>query len=187
MDPTSNTALTSSMSEDDTDTREELWAQLVEVRRRAGVSQAMLARRLGMTQQNLSYLEVHGPEVCRLSTLQRLLGKLTGWTESITGPENPIVTTGPPTPEEQAKRDRRREQKRQAAQRWRARHPEKADEYARRYRTSPQGKEYQRSYGRMRRALAQGVVEQEQSAVAIATTILATNSSTPSVMGVKSS
>jgi len=41
MDPTSDTALKSRMSEDGTaiaETRGELWAQLVEVRRRVGVS-----------------------------------------------------------------------------------------------------------------------------------------------------
>jgi len=67
---------------------------------------------------------------------------------------------GSPTPEQQAKLDRRREQKRQAQQRWRERHPEKANEYATRYRNSPGGKEYQRVYGQMRRARHRALEEQ---------------------------
>ncbi|MHB8644490.1 MAG: hypothetical protein ACYDAR_01725 [Thermomicrobiales bacterium] len=113
-----------------------------------------------MTQQNLSHLEVHGPEACRLSTLQRLFDKLTGWAEPTTGPENPLTTMGPLTPEQQAKLDRRREQKRQAQLRWRERHPDKANEYTTRYRNSPGGKEYQRVYGRMRRARHRALEEQ---------------------------
>ena len=81
------------------------------------MSQAILARRLGLTQQNLSYLETRGPGVCPLATLQRLLDGLTGWVESITGPVDPTVTKETLTLEQQAKLDRRREQKRQARQR----------------------------------------------------------------------
>lgn len=123
------------------------------------MSQAILARRLGMTQQNLSYLEIRGPGACPLATLQRLLDGLTGWAESITGPVDPTVTKGPLTPEQQAKLDRRQEQKRQAQQRWREGHPNKANEYTTRYRNSPQGKEYQRAYGRRRRARQRALVE----------------------------
>ncbi len=142
-------------------TKCELWNHLVEGRRRAGVSQSALAQRAGKTQQALSSLEAHGPDACRLETLRRYLDARSGWAEPITGPAPPATAKRPLTPEERAKRERRREQKRRAQQRWRERHPDKADEYARRYRQSIRGQEYQRAYGQTRRSRQHARAEQE--------------------------
>lgn len=58
--------------------KKELWLQLVEARQTAGLTQAELAQRLGVSQAQVSRMEKRGYDAYTLNTLRRYLAALGG-------------------------------------------------------------------------------------------------------------
>jgi ribosome-binding protein aMBF1 (putative translation factor) len=56
--------------------KSELWLQLVEARQAAGLSQADLARRLGVSEAHVKRIENRGYDLCTLTTLRRYVAAL---------------------------------------------------------------------------------------------------------------
>lgn len=56
--------------------RKGLWLQLVEARQAAGLTQAQLAMRLGVSQSQIAKIEKRGYEACTLTTLRRYVTAL---------------------------------------------------------------------------------------------------------------
>ena len=56
--------------------KKELWLQLVEARQAAGLTQAQLAERLGVTQSQVARIEKKGYEAYTLTTLRRYVQAL---------------------------------------------------------------------------------------------------------------
>lgn len=68
--------------------RTEFGARLFEARTDARLSQAELAKRVGMSQNNLSYLEQHGTGSPKIASLARECGVRLLWLERGEGPKN---------------------------------------------------------------------------------------------------
>jgi len=58
--------------------KSDLWLQLVEARQRAGYTQAEMARRLGVSQAQVSRIEKRGYDAYTLNTLRRYVAALGG-------------------------------------------------------------------------------------------------------------
>src|SRR5579885_26805 len=56
--------------------KSELWLQLVEARQAAGLTQAQMAERLGITQSQVSRIEKRGYDAYTLNTLRRYIKAL---------------------------------------------------------------------------------------------------------------
>jgi DNA-binding XRE family transcriptional regulator len=56
--------------------KKELWLQLVEARQEAGLTQAQMAERLGVSQSQVAKVERHGYEAYTLTTLRRYVQAL---------------------------------------------------------------------------------------------------------------
>jgi DNA-binding XRE family transcriptional regulator len=56
--------------------KKELWLQLVEARQAAGLTQAQMAERLGVTQSQVARIEKRGYEAYTLTTLRRYVQAL---------------------------------------------------------------------------------------------------------------
>lgn len=56
--------------------KKELWLQLVEARRRAGLTQAQLAKRLGVSQAQVARMEKSGYDAYTLTSLRRYVQAL---------------------------------------------------------------------------------------------------------------
>ena len=56
--------------------RSSLWLQLVEARQEAGLTQADVAKRLGVSLAQVARIEKRGYDVCSLNTLRRYLAAL---------------------------------------------------------------------------------------------------------------
>lgn len=57
-------------------TKKALWLQLVEARQAAGLTQAQMAERLGVSQSQIAKVERHGYEAYTLTTLRRYVQAL---------------------------------------------------------------------------------------------------------------
>ncbi len=60
-------------------TKSELWLQLVEARQAAGLTQAELAARLGVSQAQVARIEKRGYDAYTLTTLRRYVDALGEW------------------------------------------------------------------------------------------------------------
>jgi DNA-binding XRE family transcriptional regulator len=70
--------------------KQSLWLQLVEARQAAGLTQAQLAKRLGVSQAQVARIEQRGYESYTLKTLQKYVAALGGGlTVTITPPSTP--------------------------------------------------------------------------------------------------
>jgi transcriptional regulator with XRE-family HTH domain len=56
--------------------KSELWLQLIEARQSAGLSQADLARKLGISEAQVKRIENRGYDLCSLTTLRRYVTAL---------------------------------------------------------------------------------------------------------------
>jgi predicted XRE-type DNA-binding protein len=56
--------------------KKELWLQLLESRQAAGLTQAQVAERLGVSQAHVARIETRGYDACTLSTLRRYVAAL---------------------------------------------------------------------------------------------------------------
>ena len=63
--------------------KSELWLQLVEARQAAGLTQAQLADRLGVTQSQIAKIEQRGYEAHTLTTLRRYVEAIGGYRLSV--------------------------------------------------------------------------------------------------------
>ena len=58
--------------------KKELWLQLVEARQEAGLTQDVLAERLGVSRAQVGRIEKRGYDICSLATLRRYVQALGG-------------------------------------------------------------------------------------------------------------